>query len=96
MLSMTPRELSIMLAAQRERQYDEMELMAIRAMMNRQAYHAKRLKQTDLFRRPVDEETAKSRADEIQERTEKRMEWLSQFEEFRGKINYVGEEETNG
>ena len=93
---MTPRELSIMLAAQRERQYDEMELMAIQAMMIRQAYHAKRLKQSDLFRRPVDEETAKSRADEIQERTEKRMEWLSQFEEFRGKINYVREEETNG
>ena len=95
MLSMTPRELSIMLAAQRERQYDEMELMAIQAMMIRQAYHAKRLKQSDLFRRPVDEEKARSKADEIQERTKKRMEWLSQFEEFRGKIN-VREEETNG
>jgi len=60
-------------------------------MMVRAAHHAKKLKQTDLFRRPVDGEQVKNKAEETRKRTEETMKWLSQFEEFRGKEGVISE-----
>lgn len=75
-----------MMRAQVERQYDDMERLAIQAMMYRQAQHAKRLKQVDLFKRPGNEKEANSKAEAMKERADRQREWLSQFEEFNGKI----------
>ena len=71
--------------AQTERMYDEYERMAYQAMMMRGAYHAKKLKQSDLFERPKDGKSAKVSADDIRAKQAETMRWLSQFEEFRGK-----------
>ncbi len=71
--------------AHTERIYDDYERMAFQAMMMRGAYHAKKLKQSDLFDRPKDVKTAKISADEIRAKQAETMRWLSQFEEFRGK-----------
>jgi len=78
-----------MMRAQVERRYDEYEHMASMAMMTRQAYHAKKLKQTDLFKRPLDEDIAKDKAEEARNRSEYTMKWLSQFKEFRGKEGVI-------
>ncbi len=70
------------MSAQVERRYDEYETMASEAMMMRSAYHAKKLKYSDLYKRPnVDENKAES----MRTRADYTMEWLSQFEEFGGK-----------
>lgn len=81
-LSKTPREFSILMSAQVERQYDTYERMANEAMMMRQAYHAKKLKTSQLFKRPVDEEKASKEAEDMHMKAESTMEWLSQFEQF--------------
>ncbi|MGE6487764.1 phage tail assembly chaperone [Paenisporosarcina sp. NPDC076898] len=49
--SLTPREFQILMRAYQERQYDEFDRMAFQTMMVRQAYHAKKLKHADLFKR---------------------------------------------
>lgn len=85
-LSLTPREFAIEMHAHTEAVYDEYERMAAQAMMNRAAHHAKKLKQSQLFRRPTDAEKAKDR----RERSKEIMKWLSQFEEFRGKEGVNG------
>ena len=74
-----------------ELKYDDYERMASHAMMIRAAYHATKLKQSQLFKRPSDEDQAKNKAEEVKERTEETMRWLSQFEEFRGKEGIDGE-----
>lgn len=75
--------------AHTESVYDEYERMASHAMMIRAAHHAKKLKQSQLFKRPTDEEVAKSKAEDMRERTEETMKWLAQFEEFRGKEGVI-------
>lgn len=62
--------------------YDEYERMAIMAMMNRQAYHAKKLKQNDLFKRPTYEAMAKQKADRQADKKEKITEWMSRIKQF--------------
>ena len=91
-LSLTPRELAIEMRAYTESFYDSYEKKAQQAMMVRAAYHAKKLKATDLFRRPVDEAAAKSRAEEMRERSDYAMRWISQFEEFQGKEGVINGE----
>src|SRR5690625_7031586 len=91
-LSLTPREFTIMMAANVERTYDEYEKMAVQALMNRQGYHAKKLKKSQLFKRPSDIDTGKT-ADDVKERQRAIIERLERFEEFKGKFR---EEETNG
>lgn len=77
--------------AHTESVYDEYDRMATHAMMIRAAHHAKKLKQSQLFKRPSDEEVAKNKAEEMKERSEETMRWLAQFEEFRGKEGVIGE-----
>lgn len=85
-LALTPREYSLLMKAQVERSYDDLEDMAIMAIFTRQAYHKDgKLGADDLFKRPVDGVTAKKTADDIKDKTEYTMRWLSQFEEFSGK-----------
>lgn len=69
-----------------ERFYDDYSRMAEQAMMMRNAYHAKKLKQADLFRRPTDADKAIKKAEDARKRTEEATEWLSQFAEFSGKL----------
>lgn len=71
--------------AHTERIYDEYDRMAYQAMMMRGAYHAKKIKQSDLFTRPKDGKTSKVTADDVRAKQAETMRWLSQFEEFRGK-----------
>lgn len=72
--------------AHTEAVYDEYEKLANFAMMNRAAYHAKKLKPSKLFKRPQDASAVKNK----RERTEEAMKWLAQFEEFRGKEGVNG------
>ena len=85
-LSKTPREFSILMAAHTERIYDEYERLATQAIWNRSAYHAKKLKYTDLFKRPngIDDNRT---ADDVRERQKAIMERLEKFEEFKGKFD---------
>ena len=85
LLSKTPREFAIMLAAETERRHDDFEVMAANAMMMRAAYHKEKLKQKDLYKRPNvanDERTA----EDIRSRQEEVIERLSRFEEFKDKL----------
>lgn len=64
--------------AENERRFDEYELMATQAMWNRAAYHAKRLKKSNLFKRPkdgeqVDPKTIEERRREVDEMND----WLA-------------------
>lgn len=76
-----------MMRANVERKYDDYEDMALQAMMNRQATNAKRLKQSDLFKRPVDKDKAESKAEELKQKAEQASEWMSQFTQFSDKVS---------
>lgn len=90
-LSMTPRELSIMMSAHVERQYDEIEREALFAIMHESAHRSKRPKAGDLFKRPVDEYTAEKRTESMKEQAEQASKYLAQFEQFSGKEDDHGE-----
>lgn len=66
-----------MLRAQAGRSDDEYERMAHAAMMQRQAYHAKKLKLSDLFKRSADKAADKSRLKTLKEKTREANEWLA-------------------
>lgn len=83
-----------MMAAQVERKYDEYERMASQAMMMRAAYHKEKLRQSDLFKRPMGEIKTDKTAEDIEERQRAIIDRLSKFEQFAGKFG--GEEETDG
>ncbi len=89
-LSLTPREFAIEMRAHTESVYDEYERMSTEAMMMRAAYHAKKLKQSQLFKRPTNADVAKDKSEDMRERSEEVMKWLAQFEEFQGKEGVNG------
>lgn len=91
-LSLTPRELTIMMRAEVERRYDEYEKFAHFAIMREKAHREKRPKASDLFKRPPDEEVAKNKTEDLLSKKEKTMEWLSQFEQFK----YLRKEAADG
>lgn len=76
-----------MMRANVERKYDVYEDMALQAMMHRQATNAKRLKQSDLFKRPVDKDKADRKTEDLKEKAEQASEWMSQFTQFNGKVS---------
>ena len=80
------------MSANVERIYDEYERKAVEALMRENAHRSKRPKASDLFKRPVDDETAKEKTEDLLEKAEQASAWLSQFEQF----NSVGKEEANG
>ena len=73
-----------MVRAQDERLYDEYDRMAASAMMQRKATDAKRLKQSDLFKRPIDGNAAEEKMLGFKDKAENATDWLSQFSNFRG------------
>lgn len=79
-----------------ERIYDEYERKAIEALMRENAHRSKRPKVGDLFKRPVDEETAKNRTQDLKEKAEQASAWLSQFEQFNSEVTTGGKEDANG
>lgn len=80
-LSLTPRELTILMKAQTERQYDDYEHMAFEAIMRANASNAtKRIKATDLFKRPSGKgRESKLSVKELREQIEKQQALLAQF-----------------
>lgn len=53
-MKLTPREFTLLLNAQRERTYDELESEAVIAVMHRVATNKERLKMSDVYERPGD------------------------------------------
>lgn len=71
-----------------ERVYDELEREALKAIMYANAANSqKKIKSSDLFERPSNKVKAKSRAETMQERQDRAVEYLSRFEEFQGKFD---------
>ena len=84
---MTPREFTIEMSAQVERQYDDMETRAYEAIMNRIAQNEKRVRMSDLFKRPTGEINTDRTAEDVEKEQADKIAWLSQFEEFSGKFS---------
>lgn len=82
---LTPREFSVLMAAETEHIYDKYDLMATEAMMMRAAYHKEKLRKKDLFKRPGDVKTEKT-ADDVRQRQKALESKLSKFAEFNGKF----------
>lgn len=81
------------MSANLERVYDEYERKSNEAIMLANAINSsKRIKAGDLFKRPVDEETAKNKTQDLLNQAEQATEWLSQFQQF----NNVRKEDENG
>jgi hypothetical protein len=78
--ALTHREFSILLKAQRERQYDEFERQAMFVMMRESAHRAKRPKVSDLFKRPRNGEQDERELEAKAEQAEHANEWLAQFD----------------
>lgn len=79
-LAMTPREFAILMRAETERRYDEFEKLATVAMWNHAAYRAKRLKKSDLFKRPKDDEQKERKSiQEMRQEVDEMNEWLSKL-----------------
>ena len=80
------------MSANIERIYDGLERKASEAIMQANATNSsKKIGASDLFRRPISEEEAKERTDDLLEKAEQANAWLSQFEQF----NNGRKEETN-
>jgi len=80
--------------AQVERTYDELERQAGIAIMHANAANSrKRVKSTDLFRRPSGRVNKETTAEDIRRKQRETIERLSRFKQFNGKL---GEEEING
>ena len=84
-LSKTPREFSILMAAEVERKYDEYEMQASQAMMMRAAYHKEKLRFKDLFKRPNNTDKERT-SDDVKRHQNEVLERLSRFEEFADKL----------
>mgnify|MGYP001159192135 FL=1 len=82
-----------MMSAHVERIYDEYERMAVQAMMTRASYHAKKLKQSDLFKRPSESRRTNKTADDVKERQKAIIAQLERFEEFKGLFGNIEREE---
>lgn len=76
-----------MMRANVERKYDQYEDLSMFAMMQRKATNAKRIKQSDLFKRPVDEGKEEEKVINMKEKVNHANEWLGQFEQFSGKLS---------
>lgn len=66
-----------MMRAQAGRSNDDYESMAHAALMNRQAYHAKKLKLSDLYKRTERKDGDKTRLESLKEKTRVANEWLA-------------------
>lgn len=71
-----------MMRANVERIYDEYERKAVEALMHENAHRSKRPKVSDLFKRPVDGEVAGKKSDDMRERADYTLDWITQFEQF--------------
>ncbi|HET6528952.1 MAG TPA: phage tail assembly chaperone [Balneolaceae bacterium] len=82
-MRMTPKEFHLLMDAKQEKVYDEMEMMALEAMMMRAAYHAKKLKQYELFDRQKVEQKHKDPED-MKEKLHRQQEWLNSLKIGKG------------
>lgn len=69
----------MLIESQTERHYDDIQKMAVQAMMNRKAYHAKKLKMDDLFKRPKDVVKAEKEIEHAKDMIKHTNEWLNQY-----------------
>lgn len=84
-----------MMRAQIERQYDELEIEALIAIMHEGAHRAKKPKASDLFKRPVGEQEAEKEVESLKEKADQASEWLAQFKQFNGGFNNEGKEDAD-
>lgn len=85
-LSYTPREYTIMMAANIERQHDEYERMAVEAIMREKAHREKRPKVGDLYKRPNQSVTDRSKFETMKEDARRKNEWLSRLKTTRKEV----------
>src|SRR5699024_4475073 len=79
----TPAEVQLMRRASVERRYDELEQEATIAIMHGNAANSKkRVRATDLFKRPAEHRESKRTADDLRREEEEAMKWLGQCEQF--------------
>lgn len=81
-----------MMRANVERMYDLYDRMAMEAMMIRSAHHAKKIKQSDLFSRPVDKDEQAKKMDKSKDKIKDMNEWMAGIAEFQGADIGVNEE----
>lgn len=77
--SLTPREFTILMRAQNEKNSDDLEAKAYLALMIESAHRTKRPKLSDLYKRPTDADKAKKKAEDLLKQNRHASEWLSQF-----------------
>lgn len=73
----TPREFRIMVRAEQERIYDEYERMATSAVWREIAHRSKRIKPSDLFKRPTDAKADNAKLQNLREQTRMDNAWLA-------------------
>lgn len=69
----------MLIESQIEAHHDELQKYAVQAMMIRKAYHSKKLKMDDLYKRPSDVVKAEKEYDNAKEMMNHTKEWLAQF-----------------
>lgn len=81
-LGMTHKEFNLLMKGNKEKTFDQLEMYSIHALMIRRAYHErKRLKATDLFKRPKESAKQVDKKDMVEEMQQAKS-YLSQFENF--------------
>ena len=83
-MKLTPREFFILLSAEKEKRYDDLELRARESLMNRISQGKEKLKFEDLFRRPEDSIVTVARGDAFEEEIEETLD----AQEFISKLKF--------
>ncbi|PEY32718.1 hypothetical protein CN354_20800 [Bacillus cereus] len=80
-MRLTPREFHLLLEEAKEMQHDEMEKLAIQAILVRSAVYSKKkkLQSSDLIKRKSDESKAEEHIEDLKEKFSHQQEWLNQF-----------------
>lgn len=69
----------MLMDVQVQKNYDHQEQMAYEALMMRAAYHAKKLKKEDLFKRPSDDKVTEQTMEQAKKQMRRQQQWLAQF-----------------
>lgn len=81
--ALTPRKFQILLRAQQERNYDDNERMATNAVWREIAHRSKRIKPSDLYKRPTDANVDKAKVQDLREQTRMDNAWLASLQTVR-------------
>ena len=76
-MALTPREFQIMIRAHQERIYDDNERMAMQAVWREIAHRSKRIKPSDIYKRPTNAKADKAKVQDLREQTRLDNAWLA-------------------